>query len=77
MSFFRTLSTKPWVAERGYVSESHGFSSPTAKVFLLGTTPLPMWTQRVGGDDVERTIFHSINHALGIRWRGRPDPVHA
>ena len=34
MSIFRTLSTKPWVAERGYVSESHGFGSPTAKVFL-------------------------------------------
>ena len=34
MSLFRTLSTKPWVAERGYVSESRGFSSPTAKVFL-------------------------------------------
>jgi len=28
------LSTKPWVAERGYVSDSHGFSLPTAKVFL-------------------------------------------
>ncbi len=34
MSLFRTLSTKPWVAEGGYVSESRGFSSPTAKVFL-------------------------------------------
>ena len=34
MSIFRTLSTKPWVAERGYVSDSHGFSPPTAKVFL-------------------------------------------
>ena len=34
MSLFRTLSTKPWVAERGYVSDSHGFSPPTAKVFL-------------------------------------------
>jgi len=28
------LSTKSWVAERGYVSDSHGFSLPTAKVFL-------------------------------------------
>ena len=34
MSIFRVLSTKPWVAERGYVSDSHGFSLPTAKVFL-------------------------------------------
>ncbi len=34
MSLFRTLSTKPWVAERGYVSESHGFSRSTPKVFL-------------------------------------------
>lgn len=34
MSLFRTLSTKPWVAERGYVSESHGFSPATPKVFL-------------------------------------------
>ena len=34
MSLFRTLSTKPWVAERGYVSESHGFSPSTPKVFL-------------------------------------------
>ena len=34
MNFFRVLSTKPWVAERGYVSDSHGFSLPTAKVFL-------------------------------------------
>ena len=34
MSIFRTLSTKPWIAERGYVSDSHGFSLPTAKVFL-------------------------------------------
>ena len=28
------LSTKPWVAERGYISDSHGFRLPTAKVFL-------------------------------------------
>lgn len=34
MSIFRTLSTKPWVAERGYVSDSQGFNLPTAKVFL-------------------------------------------
>ena len=34
MSIFRTLSTKPWIAERGYVSDSHGFNPPTAKVFL-------------------------------------------
>jgi cytochrome c oxidase subunit 3 len=34
VSIFRTLSTKPWIAERGYVSDSHGFSLPTAKVFL-------------------------------------------
>jgi cytochrome c oxidase subunit 3 len=34
VSIFRVLSTKPWVAERGYVSDSHGFSLPTAKVFL-------------------------------------------
>jgi cytochrome c oxidase subunit 3 len=34
MSIFRTLSTKPWLAERGYVSDSHGFNLPTAKVFL-------------------------------------------
>ena len=34
MSIFSTLSTKSWVAERGYVSDSHGFSLPTAKVFL-------------------------------------------
>ena len=34
MSLFRTLSTKPWVAERGYVSESHGFSPSNARVFL-------------------------------------------
>ena len=34
MSIFRTLSTKPWIAERGYVSDSHGFSLPTAKVGL-------------------------------------------
>ena len=34
MSIFRTLSTKPWIAERGYVSDSHGFRLPTAKVFL-------------------------------------------
>ena len=34
MSIFSVLSTKPWVAERGYVSDSHGFSLPTAKVFL-------------------------------------------
>jgi cytochrome c oxidase subunit 3 len=34
VSIFRTLSTKPWAAERGYVSDSHGFSLPTAKVFL-------------------------------------------
>lgn len=34
MSIFRTLSTKPWVAERGYVSDSHGFRLPTARVFL-------------------------------------------
>jgi len=34
VSIFRTLSTKPWVAERGYVSDSHGFNRPTAKVFL-------------------------------------------
>ena len=43
------------------------------QVFLLGTTPLPQWTRRVGGEDVERTIFHSINHALGIRCT-RADP---
>ena len=34
MSILRTLSTKPWVAERGYVSDSHGFGLPTARVFL-------------------------------------------
>ena len=34
MSIFSTLSTKPWVAERGYVSDSHGFRLPTARVFL-------------------------------------------
>ena len=34
MSVFRTLSTKPWVADRGYISDSRGFSPPTAKVFL-------------------------------------------
>jgi len=34
VSILRTLSTKPWVAERGYVSESHGFGLPTARVFL-------------------------------------------
>jgi len=34
VSIFRTLSTKPWIAERGYVSDSHGFNPPTAKVFL-------------------------------------------
>ena len=34
MSIFSTLSTKPWVAERGYVSDSHGFGLPTARVFL-------------------------------------------
>ena len=34
MSIFQTLSTKPWLAERGYVSDSHGFNLPTAKVFL-------------------------------------------
>jgi len=34
VSIFSVLSTKPWVAERGYVSDSHGFSLPTAKVFL-------------------------------------------
>jgi len=34
VSIFRTLSAKPWVAERGYVSDSHGFRLPTAKVFL-------------------------------------------
>lgn len=34
MSIFSVLSTKPWVAERGYVSDSHGFGLPTAKVFL-------------------------------------------
>jgi len=34
VSIFRALSTKSWVAERGYVSDSHGFRLPTAKVFL-------------------------------------------
>jgi cytochrome c oxidase subunit 3 len=34
VSIFRTLSTKSWAAERGYVSDSHGFSPPNAKVFL-------------------------------------------
>ena len=34
MSILRTLSTKPWAAERGYVSNSHRLSPPNAKVFL-------------------------------------------
>jgi hypothetical protein len=43
--------------------------SPKARVFLLGTTPLPMWTRNVGGPHVEAIVFRSIHHGLGLHCK--------
>ncbi len=43
------------------------------RIFLIGLTPLPGWTRPVGGKDVEKKIFASINHAFGLRCHKHAD----
>merc|ERR1712070_697696 len=43
------------------------------RIFLIGLTPLPMWTRTVGGSQVERKIFTSINHAFGLHCHKHAD----
>ena len=47
--------------------------APGGRIFLVGLTPLPGWTRTVGGTEVERKIFASINHAFGLRCRRHAD----
>ena len=43
------------------------------KVFLLGPTPLPMWTRIHGTEQVESRVFESIHRGLGIRCHKHAD----
>ena len=40
---------------------------PPSRVFVLGPTPLPMWTRLHGTDAVEPRVFDSIHRGLGLR----------
>ena len=55
--------------ERAVVSQGRGDKWRRTRIFHLGMTPLPGWTREHGTQQVEPRIFHSINHALGVRCR--------
>ena len=43
--------------------------APNGRIFVLGLTPLPMWTRSVGSEHVESRIFESIHRAFGLHCR--------
>lgn len=50
-----------------------GSGGRPSRLFLFGTTPLPMWTRLHGTEQVESRVFESIHNAFGIRCRKHPD----
>ena len=59
--------TAAYADAHGAKSPSGGVEAPPSRIFLLGPTPLPMWTRIHGTEQVESRVFQSIHNALGVK----------
>ena len=61
------------VVKPAFGKKDSGAAAP--RVFLLGPTPLPMWTRVHGTEQVEAKVFDSIHKGLGIKCHKHAAPT--